>query len=143
MAFAPNSNYLISIGCDEENAIALWNVKEERVMASARNDNNPCVNKLVVNHQLSEQAPAIEFLTVGNQGSLTFWKADLEDENLMRCDAEVPSQEVGETNFVTACYTQSLNAPYQTCLVMIGTNDGSLLAYNPKEKSYVDGGKKV
>ena len=61
----------------------------------------------------------------------------------MRCDAEVPSQEVGETNFVTACYTQSLNAPYSTCLVMIGTNDGSLLAYNLKEKSYVDGGKKV
>ena len=91
MAFAPNSNYLISIGCEEENAIALWNVKEERVLASARNDNNPCVNKLVINKQLSEEAPAIEFITVGNQGSLVFWKADLEDESIMRFDAEVPN----------------------------------------------------
>lgn len=97
-------------------------------------------NKVIVDPR-SEECGEVKFVTVGTQGAFTFWRVDQESGELQNKEIDV-NEDLKNTDFVSACFTQNIPQPYATSLIMIGTSDGSLVAYNPKDHVFVDYGNK-
>lgn len=71
----------------------------------------------------------VQFITVGNEASLTFWRLDTKEQQLSYFDISVPENLKG-VNFLSIEFTRYLNEPVNTYLVLVGADDGSIVAYN-------------
>jgi len=83
-------------------------------------------------------------VTVGNGAALTIWRLDLSQprdgesaRRLVSFDVTPPASLQG-VDFLTVEFTQYLPAPANTYYIVIGTADGSLLAYDLQRSEYVD-----
>jgi hypothetical protein len=74
----------------------------------------------------------IYFVTCGNDAALQRWRFDVKEQELQCYTAEVPDSLKG-VNFVCLDYTHYLPQPAGTYYVLIGCDDGSLVAFNSNE----------
>ena len=72
---------------------------------------------------------SIQFVTVGTKGGFTFWRMDLEATSLQLSETPIPPH-LEAVDFVSVCYTSYLPVPYKTYLILLGTSEGSLVAYD-------------
>ena len=79
----------------------------------------------------------IQFVTVGNEASLTFWRLDIEQQTLNFFDVSVP-QNLKDVHFLSLDFTPYLPAPANTYYVMIGASDGSIIAYDQQKQSFIE-----
>ena len=56
------------------------------------------------------------------------------------CQNTEMKEELREADFVTAAFTPVILQPYGSTIVLLGTANGEIVAYNPKEGSWVDHG---
>lgn len=52
-------------------------------------------------------------------------------------------QELKETDLVSACFTMHMPQPINASLLLVGTKDGSLVAYNPIAFEFLNNGNKT
>jgi len=84
-----------------------------------------------------QESTHIQFITVGNDASLTIWRLDTKEQRLDFFDVAVPENLKG-VNFLSIEFTQYLPAPANTYYVMVGADDGSLIAYDLEKNTFVD-----
>ena len=70
---------------------------------------------------------------------MMLWRMDENAEQLQYYLVEVPKVS-GTQHFVSVCYTNNLSHPFNSYLTLIGTSDGSILAFDTKTNSFVEGG---
>lgn len=99
------------------------------------------VNKVVVDPNLDE-GEGVEFITIGSKGTFTMWKLDeVEDLGIeLVFSAVTMKEELKECDFVTATYTPTILTLGGQAIILLGTAQGELVAYNPKEETWVDRG---
>ena len=49
-------------------------------------------------------------------------------------------EELKEADFVTAAFTPVILQPYGSAIVLLGTANGEIVAYNPKDGKWLDNG---
>ena len=102
-------------------------------------------NDLVVN-PCPTVAGTIEFITVGSDGNLNFWlidrKLDSSDENHKKHHAPALPAELLGTHWTTATYTDGNVKGYDSVVLILGSIDGHLSAYDPAKEEFVEGGAK-
>ena len=73
MDFSTDSKYLITVGVQGENSLAVWDINSGLVIQKAVLGNYS-TNKVKVDRHV--EGSHIQFVTVGNNGSLTIWRLD-------------------------------------------------------------------
>ena len=71
----------------------------------------------------------IQFITVGNNAALTVWRFDTEQQQVTFYDVAVPEQ-LKNVHFLSAAFTDYLPEPAGTYYIVIGTSDGSVVAFD-------------
>ena len=79
----------------------------------------------------------MQFVTVGNDASLCMWRIDFRTQVIEHFDVETPQSLKGK-NFTSVCVTEKLPEPVNTYYYLIGTDSGSLVAFNQATNEYVD-----
>lgn len=62
--------------------------------------------------------------------------------DLQFSEIDMPS-ELKESDFVSASFTMHMPAPISGCLLLLGTRDGALVAYNPLSFEFLNYGSKL
>jgi hypothetical protein len=78
----------------------------------------------------------IQFVTVGNNASLSIWRFDTKTEKLMFRQVQEPEM-LKNTHFLTVDFTPKL-PEVNTYYIVIGDSDGALVAYDDLKNSYVE-----
>jgi WD40 repeat protein len=73
IAFSLDSRYLISVGVQGENSLAVWDINSGLVIQKAVLGNY-CTNQVRVDRHV--EGSHVQFVTVGNNASLTIWRLD-------------------------------------------------------------------
>ena len=140
MVFAQGGRCLIALGISDESSLAVFDVNEGSLLLPPTLIRNQIASKIVVEPNKEE---GLEFITVGPQGCFIWWKVegDEEGENLtLMCQNVEMKEELKEADFVTAAFTPIILQPYGSSIVLLGTANGEIVAYNPKEGKWLDGG---
>ncbi len=138
LAFSNDSRYMVSVGVQKENTLAVWNLSEGLVRKSAVVKCHS-VNQVRVDPYVENGV--MQFVTVGGKGSIILWRMDILNQQLQFF--EVPSPEEFQNNdFTSVTYTPYLPSPYSTYLILIGSSDGALTAYDHKKGEFIDNGAK-
>ena len=74
MTFSNCSKYLISVGVQGENTLAIWDISQCLVIKSAL-IRHYATNSIKVDPYIDEDY--LMFCTVGNRASFSFWRLDL------------------------------------------------------------------
>jgi len=77
LEFSNCSKYLISIGVQGENTLAVWDISQGLVLKSAL-IRHYCTNAVKVDPYIEDGF--IMFATVGNRGAFSFWRLDLQNQ---------------------------------------------------------------
>lgn len=101
MAFTLDSRYLITLGVQGEDAIAIWDINSGLVVKSAL-IRNYATNQIRVDPHVDQNH--VQFVTVGNEASLTFWRFDLIQQQLSFYDISVP-ENLKNVNFLSVSFT--------------------------------------
>ena len=78
---------------------------------------------------------------MGNKGSFTFWRVDPESGDLQFSEISLPDS-LGGTDFVCANFTQIMPAPYNRILLILGSADGAIVAFDPENQEFIEFGNK-
>lgn len=140
MTFSNDSRYLVTIGVQGENSLAVWDINSGLVIQKAVMGNY-ATNKVVTDRHVN--GSQFSFITVGNNAALSIWRLDTEQQQMTFWDVSAP-ENLENVNFLTADVTDFLPAPVSTYYVVVGADDGSLLMYDSSQdvRSYVDIGKR-
>lgn len=65
-----------------------------------------------------------------------------ETQDLQFSEIDLPS-ELKDSDFVSASFTMHMPAPVSACLLLLGTRDGALVAYNPLSYEFLNFGSKL
>jgi hypothetical protein len=125
--FSNDSQYLISLGSDEERSLVLWDVEEGLAVKSTI-----CPVRYNGITLLDPQDSRLMFATVGRE-HYRLWKIE-NDNELLFYDAELPEQDMNLTAIST---TTKLGAPYDSTLVLMGTEEGDIVVHNPENGTYL------
>ena len=117
---------LISVGQHEENALALWDTQQGLVLKSVLLHGHS-TNMVIAD--VNEQDIS-QFVTIGTQNTFTYWRVCPQTGDLQFSEIQLPS-DLADTDFVSACFSQRLPQPIGGALLLMGTSDGALVAYNP------------
>lgn len=78
---------------------------------------------------------------MGNKGSFTFWRVDPESGDLQFSEISLPNPLI-DTDFVCASFTQIMPAPYNRSLLILGSADGAIVAFDPENQEFIEFGNK-
>lgn len=139
MAFFQES-YLITVGVQGENSVAIWNLKTKAVEKSALLGHY-AVNQIKVDPNVS--GSTIQFITVGNNAAFTLWRYNIENQEVLMCDIGA-SEELSGTHFLSLDFTEMLekqpinkyDEPSFVTYAIVGTSDGQLLPFDMNENKF-------
>jgi len=133
MAFFENK-YLITLGVQgEPNSLALWNLQRRLMEESALMDYT--VNQVRVDPHTTGSS-TFQFITVGNNATLTVWRYDTEAAKAGHSGEAVqalhpilvqPPRQLLDLHFLSVAFTDYLPAPVGTYYAVVGVSDGSLV----------------
>ena len=85
----------------------------------------------------ASSASLLQIITVGNNGSMTVWRCDLEQSAMQAAQIMehkvVPDPALQNVNFCTFDFTHRLPVMGSAYYVLIGCSDGTLVSYDPQE----------
>jgi len=123
LAFSHDGGFLVSVGVQADNTLAVWDLNTGLVM---RHQSLGAAATNQVRMDPSVEAPFVGFISVGNQAAVRRWRMDTEARVLEFFDVEVP-EEIQNLNFLSVEFTR---APANAPCVLIGADDGSLVTYD-------------
>ena len=132
MAFSNCGKFLIAASVPEENVLVVLDVNSGLVCENGTVilEEHQNINKIVVNPYPDLD---VDFITIGQKGCFLLWKYDYEMQQILNIAPEM-SQDLQNSDFTCAVYTQKLPAPYHSELVILGMADGAVAAVNPNPK---------
>ena len=130
MAFSPDGNYLVSVGVQEDRLLAIWDVNQHVVLHHAQLMGPTC-NQVRVD-PFTSSGNLLQFVTIGNSGSMTIWRCELDQSSAHVSEYKVvPDPCLVNVNFCALDFTHRLPAPANTYYILIGASDGTLVSYDP------------
>ena len=131
MVFSACGKYLIASSVVTEEPLVVFDVASGMVAEGGTVVlSDESINKIIVNPNSESD---VDFVTIGQKGSLIFWKYDIENRRILNIIPEM-NQDLQNSNFTCATYTPKLAAPHKCELLLIGTSDGAVAAINPNPK---------
>ena len=124
LAFSPDGGFLVSVGVQAENTLAVWDlnagvvIRHQSLGAAATNQ---------VKMDPSVDYPCIGFISVGNQACLRRWRMDTDVRQLETYEEPSP-EEIQNLNFLSVEFIRAPGGGAPS--VLIGADDGSLLTYD-------------
>jgi WD40 repeat protein len=139
MAFFEDS-YLITVGVQGENSVAIWNLRTKIVEKSALLGHY-AVNQIRIDPNVT--GSCIQFVTVGNNCAFTVWRYDTESQQVSLFDVGAPERLNG-VNFLSVAFTDLLEKQpqnkYEDSILVnyaiVGTSEGQLIAFDLNENKY-------
>ena len=107
--------------------MAIWDLSHGLVIKSSL-IRHYAINQVRVDPYIEDGH--IQFVTVGNQGAFSFWRLDLQTQQLQTYDVDDVPADFQQTDFTGIGYTQFMGAPFNTYLIVLSANDGSMTAYD-------------
>lgn len=138
MKFSNCSRFLISAGVPNEGTLAVFDVQSGLVLKSSAVKSG-AISQIAVDPFIT--TGHVQFTTVGASGSMMLWRMDEGAEQLQYFEVDVPSM-ISHSHLVTLAYTEQLGGSYNTYLTLIGTADGSIVAFDNKSNEFVQSGHK-
>ena len=106
MAFSTCGNYLIASPVSNEEPLVVFDVNSG-MEAGTVMLNEVSINKIIVNpYPISDVE--VDFVTVGQKGSLIIWKYDAENRRILNIIPEL-NQDLQNTDFTCAAYNGRLS----------------------------------
>lgn len=131
LAFSACSKYLIASSVVTEEPLVVFDVNSGMVCDGGSVVlTDESINKIIVNPNAESD---VDFVTVGQKGSLIIWKYDIENKRILNIVPEM-NQDLQNSDFTCATYTPKLPAPFKCELLLLGTADGAVAAVNPNPK---------
>ena len=139
MAFFEDS-YLITVGVQGENSVAIWNLRTKIVEKSALLGHY-AVNQIRIDPNVT--GSCIQFVTVGNNCAFTVWRYDTESQQVSLFDVGAPERLNG-VHFLSVAFTDLLEKQpqnkYEDSILVnyaiVGTSEGQLIAFDLNENKY-------
>ena len=103
LAFSADGRYLVSVGTQADNTLAVWDLSAGSVL---RHQSLGAAATNQVRMDPSAEAPLLGFISVGNQAALRRWRMDTDARQLEFFDVEVP-EEIQNLNFLSAEFTRA------------------------------------
>ena len=120
---------MISLSVDEERKVAVWSKKTNDQLVSMELD-GPGGNMVVVDPTSNEDL--LIFYVLGSQGLFTKYVFDVDRETIKATNC-LKAHQIGQlrnTDFVCGVFTHSFVEHKYANMLIIGTGDGSLMAFN-------------
>jgi WD40 repeat protein len=135
LAFSYDSKYLISLGVQGENMLAIFEISSGTVAKQSTIMCKEPMNQIKVDPFV--ESSHLQFVVVGNNACLIIWRYDIEAQTLVPWSVE-PSEKLEGLNFLSIEFTHYLPAPVSTYYIMIGAEDGTIVVYDQQKHEYVD-----
>lgn len=135
MCFSFDNRYLVTLGTQGDDLLVVWDITSGKVLRSAPVGGNT-MNQVKMDPFVDQSH--LQFVTVGNNASLTLWRLD--NQNVLEnIPVPVPDR-LQNVHFLSVEFTQLLPAPAGTYYIVMGASDGSIVAYDNQRHEYVDVG---
>jgi WD40 repeat protein len=138
MAFSNDGRFLVSVGVQGEDIVAVWDIGEGRVKDS-KVIQTPTVNQVKMDP--TSIGDTITFYTVGNEASFTTWRFSNKEDELIAIPAKTP-QNLKSINFLSMDITGRLPEPADGARALIGADDGSIVLFDFKQDDFFEIGKR-
>mmetsp|Transcript_11862 Transcript_11862/g.18299 ORF Transcript_11862/g.18299 Transcript_11862/m.18299 type:complete len:314 (-) Transcript_11862:786-1727(-) len=130
MCFSNDGNYLITLGVQGENTLAVFDISSGSVIHQAVLMNH-ATNQVKVDNFV--HGSHIQFITVGNNASFSIWRMDTVSKQMTFYDI-APPETLKAVNFLCVSFSPLFNQPVGTYYILIGADDGSLVVYNQQNE---------
>jgi len=127
LIFSSCGEFLISQGCDEERTLVVWEVKSGSLIKSTVCPASYSGISLIDNIESK-----LMFATVGRE-VFRLWKVDYNYE-LLFFDVELPEPDL---NLTAVSVTPVLGNPYNSSVVLIGTEEGDVIISSPETVQFL------
>jgi len=134
MCFSFDNRYLVTLGTQGDDLLVVWDITSGKVLRSAPVGGNT-MNQVKMDPFVDQGH--LQFVTVGNNASLTIWRLDVKENQLVNFEVGVPDR-LQNVHFLSVEFTQLLPAPAGTYYIVMGASDGSIIAYDNQRQEYVD-----
>lgn len=137
MAFSHDSKYLITLGVQGDDMLAIWDVAAAKMIKHSE-IKNQATNQVRVDHPHPDylltgtEFRNLQFVTVGNDAALTTWSFDVKTLVLEAWDASPPEhlKNIPNVHFVSVEFTEHPANNAGPRYAVVGASNGSLVAYD-------------